>query len=223
MFSIPGWAQSAPDAKAKFLSGPAFAISAEDEAAGIEGTMKVAANIDSWGNVTRAYVYVGPSWPCSTDIDKRVFAVMRSAEDVVKTYKFAPAIENGKPVESAVGVSLTLRTARERADAEAKKTGARNVSGDPIPINGGNINGKAKLLAKPAYPLEARRERAAGSVNVQIVVDEQGKVKSAQAVDGSPLLQFAARAAACESKFAPIQLSGVPVKVSGTLTYNFVP
>ncbi len=43
ILSISGVAQDAPtDAPARLLSAPAFEISAEDEAAGIDGTMKVA-------------------------------------------------------------------------------------------------------------------------------------------------------------------------------------
>ncbi|MGI8813659.1 MAG: energy transducer TonB [Pyrinomonadaceae bacterium] len=60
-------------------------------------------------------------------------------------------------------------------------------------------------------------------MRVQILIGEDGKVMSAQAIDGSPLLQFAARSAACDSKFSPTTLQGDPVKVSGVIVYNFVP
>jgi periplasmic protein TonB len=58
-------------------------------------------------------------------------------------------------------------------------------------------------------------------VTVQVLVDEAGNVISAQAVSGHPLLQSSAVAAARASKFSPTLLSGVPVKVSGVITYNF--
>ena len=60
-------------------------------------------------------------------------------------------------------------------------------------------------------------------MNVQVLIDEQGKVISASAVSGHPLLQAAAVAAARGAKFSPTVLSGQPVKVSGVITYNFVP
>jgi protein TonB len=59
-------------------------------------------------------------------------------------------------------------------------------------------------------------------VVVQVVVDEEGNVISASAASGHPLLQPAAIAAARQAKFAPYKLNGQPVKVTGTLTYNFV-
>ncbi len=90
------------------------------------------------------------------------------------------------------------------------------------PISGGVLNGKAISLPKPPYPAVARAARASGTVTVQVTVDESGKVISARAVSGHPLLQQAAVQAAYGAKFSPTQLSGQPVKVTGVITYNFV-
>ena len=81
---------------------------------------------------------------------------------------------------------------------------------------------KAISLPQPPYPSMARQIRAQGSVNVQILVDEQGKVISAQAVSGHPLLTSVAKAAALRARFTPTLLNGQPVKVQGVITYNFV-
>ncbi|MEO8648994.1 MAG: energy transducer TonB [Acidobacteriota bacterium] len=95
----------------------------------------------------------------------------------------------------------------------------------PVPkqISGGVLNGKATSLPKPPYPPAARAVRASGPVSVQVLIDESGNVVSASAVSGHPLLRAAAVAAARGAKFSPTQLSGQPVKVSGVITYNFVP
>jgi protein TonB len=90
------------------------------------------------------------------------------------------------------------------------------------PISGGVLNGKAISLPKPPYPPIARAARAAGTVTVQVTIDESGKVISARAVGGHPLLQQAAVQAAYGARFSPTQLSGQPVKVTGVITYNFV-
>ena len=90
------------------------------------------------------------------------------------------------------------------------------------PIAGGVLNGRAISKPPPAYPVEARAARASGVVTVQIIVDEVGAVISARAVNGHPLLQPAAVQAAYQARFTPTLLSGVPVKVSGVITYNFV-
>ncbi|HVF30813.1 MAG TPA: TonB family protein [Pyrinomonadaceae bacterium] len=95
----------------------------------------------------------------------------------------------------------------------------------PVPkqISGGVLNGKATSLPKPPYPPAARAVRAAGAVSVQVLIDESGSVVSASAVSGHPLLRAAAVQAARGARFSPTQLSGQPVKVSGVITYNFVP
>jgi TonB family protein len=98
-----------------------------------------------------------------------------------------------------------------------------NVSGAPrAPISGGVLNGKAISLPKPVYPPIAKSAHASGTVIVQITIDESGKVISARAISGHPLLQAAAVQAAYGARFSPTQLSGQPVKVTGTLSYNFV-
>ncbi|HEX8720832.1 MAG TPA: TonB family protein [Pyrinomonadaceae bacterium] len=89
-------------------------------------------------------------------------------------------------------------------------------------VSGGVLNGKAVSKPQPAYPPIAKAARASGTVTVQIVVDESGRVISASAVSGHPLLQQAAVAAARQARFSPTLLSGQPVKVSGVITYNFV-
>ena len=56
---------------------------------------------------------------------------------------------------------------------------------------------------------------------VTVVVNEEGNVIAAQAESGHPLLQAAAVNAARESTFVPYLVDGKPVKVLGTITYNF--
>jgi len=77
-------------------------------------------------------------------------------------------------------------------------------------------------LPQPPYPAIAKQTHTEGKVNIQILVDEQGKVISAQSVFGSPLLVTAAKEAAMRARFTPTVLNGVPVKIQGVITYNFV-
>ena len=93
----------------------------------------------------------------------------------------------------------------------------------PKTISGGVVNGKATSLPKPPYPPAARAVHASGAVSVQVLIDESGRVVSASAVSGHPLLRQAAVSAAQQARFSPTVLSGQAVKVSGIITYNFVP
>jgi len=60
-----------------------------------------------------------------------------------------------------------------------------------------------------------------GIVTVEVVLDETGKVISANATDGPQLLRDAAVLAAKRARFSPTKLSGMPVKVSGVINYKF--
>jgi len=95
----------------------------------------------------------------------------------------------------------------------------------PVPktVSGGVLNGKATSLPKPAYPAAARAVHASGTVTVQVTISESGSVISASAVGGHPLLRAAAESAARGAHFSPTLLSGQPVKVTGVITYNFIP
>jgi protein TonB len=86
----------------------------------------------------------------------------------------------------------------------------------------GVVNGKATNLPKPVYTAIAKAAHANGVVTVQGLIDENGKVISAKAVSGNPLLLRESVQAAYQARFTPTLLSNQPVKVSGVITYNFV-
>lgn len=99
----------------------------------------------------------------------------------------------------------------------------RNLGQPQRTVSGGVLNGKAISFPKPPYPPAARAIQASGAVSVQVLVDVEGTVISANAVSGHPLLRPAAVAAARGAKFSLTLVDGVPVKVSGVITYNFIP
>lgn len=100
--------------------------------------------------------------------------------------------------------------------------GQKETPDNPKTIDGAIVNGKAVNLAKPAYPAAAKMVRASGTVYVQVTINEEGVVISAEAIAGHPLLRAEAVRAAENSTFLPTTLSGSPVKVTGVIVYNFV-
>lgn len=106
-------------------------------------------------------------------------------------------------------------------NANSQNTSQGTSTSNRAPISGGVLNAKAITLPKPPYPPAARAVKAAGTVVVQVTIDENGDVVSARAVSGHPLLQAAAVAAARSAKFSPTKLAGQPVKVTGVITYQF--
>ena len=89
------------------------------------------------------------------------------------------------------------------------------------PVSGGVLNGTAINLPPPVYPDSAKRMRVSGTVTVDVVLDESGKVVSATASNGPAILRDAAVQAALKARFSPTKLSGQPVKVSGVINYKF--
>lgn len=91
----------------------------------------------------------------------------------------------------------------------------------PVVRSEGVLQGSAIRKATPTYPVMAKQVKAAGAVQVQVTISEQGRVIEAAVLNGHPLLRNAALEAAKQWIFTPTRLSQVPVKVQGVLTFNF--
>jgi protein TonB len=127
----------------------------------------------------------------------------------------AVAMPSGPGAGTVVTAPTKVAIADEPPPPEPKPT-------PRAPISGGVLNGKAINLPKPSYPAIAKAAHASGTVVVQVLIDENGNVVSANAVSGHPLLIQAAVSAARQARFSPTKLSGQPVKVTGVIQYNFV-
>ena len=90
-----------------------------------------------------------------------------------------------------------------------------------ILISGKVLNSTATSLPKPPYPAAAKTLRVSGTVNVKVTISEYGKVTSAVALTGHPLLRTISVEYAYKAQFTPTTISGQPVKVSGVIVYNF--
>ncbi|HEV7860858.1 MAG TPA: energy transducer TonB [Pyrinomonadaceae bacterium] len=102
---------------------------------------------------------------------------------------------------------------------EPKAESAPNAqAGQP----GAVLAGKAIEIPKPEYPRLAKAAHASGTVMVQVVIDEQGKVVAAHAVSGHPLLYGVSVDAARRARFTPTLFDGEAVKITGVIEYHFV-
>ncbi len=103
---------------------------------------------------------------------------------------------------------------------------SRQQAESPNPVSGKTslpelVEGTRVETGKPKDLKTAKNSKVKGSVIVEIVVNEKGKVISAKAISGEKVLQEAAVKAALAARFTPTLLDGSPVKVKGTITYNF--
>lgn len=195
---------------------PQSAIDAE-----IDGKVTVAVHVDKTGKPTKAVLVSGLVWPCGKMPAKAIEDVSSTLADTIMALKFSPAMKDGKPASKDFGLSFAIKNPKLDPVPVEKNP----VTGKPKArqIIGGVLNGKATFLPKPSYSAEARARRIGGAVPIQVMFDESGNVVRAGALGGHPALQFGARESACGAKFEPVTLEGKPIKVSGVITYNFVP
>ena len=83
--------------------------------------------------------------------------------------------------------------------------------------------GQVIFYLEPDYPVEAKIARIGGAVEVTIKIDAQGKFLEIEKIAGSSALQGAALNAAAKVKFSSTLCDGIPVAVTGVITYNFIP
>lgn len=195
----------------------------EAMAAGYGGAVKVTVKVDREGNVSGIESVSGPDSVCPGVTHPAILALRNSAAEAAKLAKFSPATRSGKPVESSIAIDYKFGDLSPDWPFDGK---GKYVAGDkdtsllPQRISGGIVNGRAIKLPKPAFPPAARAVRASGAVNVRVLIDEEGKVFAASSVSGHPLLRAASEKAACGAEFSPLHQ---PVRITGIITYNFVP
>src|SRR5262249_320023 len=80
---------------------------------------------------------------------------------------------------------------------------------------------QATKLVTPIYSQVALRSNIQGRVTVQVMLDENGDVTSAKAIEGHQFLRQSAEDAARRSKFKPAIFNGQPIKAKGFIVYNF--
>lgn len=139
------------------------------------------------------------------------------------TYSYADEeliFENGASLHVRMKIRYTDFTPTRATLKVVTEIGEEEVpssTGVAKPIEGGVLNSKATSLPKPVNP----GGKVTGRVTVRVVIDENGKVTSAQAIEGPVPLRPAAEAAARKATFEPTVKDGVTVKVTGVLTYDF--
>jgi len=76
-------------------------------------------------------------------------------------------------------------------------------------------------LVKPKYPKDAHRKKIQGTVLLEFVVDEHGRVSAMRVLKAVPGLNQAAMDTVESWRFAPATLKGVPVRVKARAPVSF--
>jgi TonB family protein len=126
-----------------------------------------------------------------------------------------------KYTDYKVGRGKVTITELEEVKPENQAGNSDNRARPRVPVESGDLNNKATDLPKAIYPAEARKLHVTGQVKVRVIVDETGRVLSADIVSGPKQLWMAAIEAARKAHFEPTLVGGTAVKITGILTYDF--
>jgi TonB family protein len=133
-----------------------------------------------------------------------------------------PTVENNQQPEKPIIVEntsvATKTTAEPKIETSGESTTAK-ISDEPMQI--GSLREYAIASFQPQYPVIAKSMRLSGIVQVDLLVDEAGKVATIQNSSGPDVLKRAATDAVKRWKFRPFTRDGLPVKATGFVKFNF--
>jgi TonB family protein len=164
---------------------------------------------------------LGQLYRVRRDYDRAFAAYKRS----LMIYGRANGVTTAEFQRVSTGLSCAGYESRDKAMLKEIQ-GLQQMFAPAFPFTplGEVLNGRAVVLPRPEYPREARGLNLYGIVVVQVEIDENGKVTSAKDLcQGLPCLSEASVKSAYQARFSPTTISGVPVRVKGTIVYNFVP
>jgi len=118
-------------------------------------------------------------------------------------------------------VATTKSESAPRPPDPPKPTPPPKPDNRPVRLASSVLQGKVVDRRVPVYPELARRIRLQGDVAVEVIISPEGRVESARAVSGHPMLTASALDAARGWRFEATLLNGVPVRVTGVITFVF--
>jgi periplasmic protein TonB len=138
--------------------------------------------------------------------------------------KVSPSRRAQNVGEPDAGIALT---GDEESAAEGLNAGLAGSNAQPsaptapLPV-GGDVK-QAKLISSvpPVYPSLAKSQHVSGNVQVDALIDANGRVTTMKVVSGPTLLQQAAMDALKQWKYQPATLDGKPVSMHLTVTLQF--
>src|SRR5262245_62948194 len=146
---------------------------------------------------------------------------LRSAVEKALKGMDPPAFVSTRPGASVSPEEKALKIADQPAPDDGDVAPSITPSPKIIRLSTDELSGYATNRVMPNYPIEAKKARAQGQVQVVVTVSESGKVIEAKAVSGHELLRDAAVQAAKQWEFNTTEVSSEPVKMQGVLVFSF--
>lgn len=126
----------------------------------------------------------------------------------------------GMPASTGREVGYVISGPPEPPDSPKSQPRAGD-KGKPLPVSSTVLQGKAIERVVPVYPELPKRIHLHGEVSIEVIISPEGRAESVRVVSGHPMLVNSAREAARSWRFEPTLLNGVPVRVTGVITFVF--
>jgi protein TonB len=125
--------------------------------------------------------------------------------------------------EAASGDGLSSGMGEGPGTGDGLPGGAPEGTGDGTPLRiGGEVRPPTKLRhVNPRYPALALQARISGTVEIDCLIDKEGRVTIVDVPSGPPLLKPAATEAVRQWLYSPTRLNGMPVAVLLTVSVRF--
>lgn len=137
-------------------------------------------------------------------------AAARPPDQTTAEVTAPPVLGTGETSETAIsGIVQTTPSALPK------------VATETLRISQGVTDGLLIKKVPPIYPRQAMQMHLQGGVQLQAVIDKQGRITSVQVVKGDSILARAAVDAVKQWRYKPYFLDGQPVDIQTQITVNF--
>ena len=131
-----------------------------------------------------------------------------------------PWLQEASGLRDSLAEKMTPFQIEEARKQAQEWKSARAVNPKSIP--GSVLSSKLIKRVQPVYPESAKRSRISGVVILAVTIDEESNVEEVGVTKGPPELRDAAVEAVRQWKYSPTLLDGKPVRVTATVTVNFM-
>lgn len=183
----------------------------EAAAKGLQGKVWIQLHISENGDVE------------STEIVSGDPILAKAAEIAMKQWKFKPFIKAGKPVKVSRKVPYEFILKGKVGDpcATVEAVSAMNLAHHQLRISQAVAEHSIVRRVEPEYPVLARIKHLQGTVILDVVIGEDGRVSQLKALCGPPELVPASMDAVRQWRYRPYVYDGKPASVETTVKIQF--
>jgi len=163
----------------------------------------------------------------NADLKTSIPAITEEEHQLYEALPISYTEPDGKRLQLAKKADEAVRTGRPSQPSGVKPPAVPTPTPTPAPspktiqVTSELLKSKAIKKVQPSYPPEAKKARVSGTVKIQVLVSEEGRLIEATFIEGPVPLREASLDAARRWEFKPTMLNDLLVKVSGILTFSF--